>query len=312
MKRVLLTGVTGMIGRHCVPVLIQRGFEVHAILHRMRLEKITGLHQYQIDLLEPGAVSAVARSIAPTHLLHLAWSPMPRGWAAETEAEARPWVDASMTLARQFTLAGGQRVVMAGTCAEYDWSGGLCSEDKTPIRPVSAYGICKDALHREMKSFCREMGIDHAWARIFFVYGPHENPRRLVPSVIRSLLHDEIARCSHGNQIRDYLYVEDVAEALITLLESGAYGSFNIGSGQPVRLRDMVMQIAETVGRPDLVRFGELVTNDAEAPLVVADTHRLKSIIGWEPRYLMEQGLRKTISWWRLLLEATPLPQRQA
>ncbi|HEY5813962.1 MAG TPA: NAD(P)-dependent oxidoreductase [Terrimicrobiaceae bacterium] len=302
MKRVLLTGASGMIAQHCLPILLARGFEVHAISHRTPLTKIDRLFEHHVDLLDPGAVRSVVNRLQATHLLHLAWSSMPNGWAAETKAEASPWVEGSMTLIREFVDAGGQHILGGGTCAEYDWSRGRCSEDETPIQPLSIYGFYKDVLHRALISYCCDRDVRHKWARIFFVYGPHEKPWRLVPSVIRSLLNDEIAHCSHGNQLRDYLYVEDVAQALVGLLESDVVGTFNVGSGHSIRVRDLVMEIAANFGLQDLIRFGALKPSGPDAPLVVADTQRITDALGWRPQYQIQEGIARTISWWRMAL----------
>src|SRR5207245_614301 len=83
---------------------------------------------------------------------------------------------------------------------------------------------CKLALASLLEAYAGQTGLSQAWARIFFLYGPREHPKRLVSSVIRSLLRGERARCSHGQQIRDYLHVEDAAGALVALLESEVTG----------------------------------------------------------------------------------------
>src|SRR5204862_6165408 len=101
-------------------------------------------------------------------------------------------------------------------------------------------------------------GVSTAWGRLFSVYGPHEHPKRLVPSVIRSLLAGEPAACSHGTQIRDYLFAQDAADALITLLESDITGPLNLASGQPIALRDIVQCLGTLLGRPDLIRLGAI------------------------------------------------------
>jgi nucleoside-diphosphate-sugar epimerase len=298
MKRVLLTGATGFIGRHCVPVLLRHGYEVHVISRQAQLNSVAGLYEHQADLLDASALAAVMRQMSPTHLLHLAWNPVSPGWASETGEASLPWIQASLRLARLFAELGGQRAVLAGTCAEYDWNYGQCLEDSTPTRPATAYGRGKHALQVALEEYCRRNPLSHAWARIFFVYGPHEHPQRLVASVIRSLLRRKPARCSHGNQIRDYLYVGDVAQALVTLLGSEVKGAVNVGSGKPLRLRDLVMRIAEKLGLSDLVQFGVLPPGPLEARAVVADIRRLTQAAGWQPRYDLDGGLDETILWW--------------
>ncbi len=134
---------------------------------------------------------------------------------------------------RAFRAAGGTRVVTAGSCLEYDWNYGYCSEVATPLRAAHAL------RHLQARAAAADVGADDAarwftsaWGRIFFLYGPHEHPDRLVASVIRSLLAGEPARTSHGNQVRDYLYAGDVADAFVALLESDVTGPINIASGR--------------------------------------------------------------------------------
>jgi len=209
------------------------------------------------------------------------------------------WVQASLELLRQFYEYGGQRIVMAGTCFEYDLQYGYCSEFRTSKAPSTYYGKCKNALQILLDAYSDRVGLSSAWGRIFFLYGPHEYPTRLVPSVIRSILRGEPALCSHGNQIRDYLHVEDIADAFVTLLESDVTGHVNIASGHPVTLKDIIYKIAKTLNGTNLVRLGALPATPNDMPLVVADVGRLFNEVGWKPNYELDRGLKQTINWWR-------------
>src|SRR5206468_4284631 len=142
---------------------------------------------------------------------------------------------------------------------------------------------CKHVLHERTEQLARDAGIDAAWGRIFFVYGPREHPNRLVASVIRSLLRGEEARCTNGEQVRDFLQVADVADAFVALVDSNAAGPLNIASGSPTRVRDLVELVATAVGRRDLLRFGAVPTPPGEPPVLVADVGRLRAELGWVP-----------------------------
>jgi nucleoside-diphosphate-sugar epimerase len=143
-----------------------------------------------------------------------------------------------------------------------------------------------------------QTGLSSAWGRIFHLYGPYEYPGRLVPSVIRALLRGEPANCSDGRQVRDYLYVEDVASAFVCLVESELQRPVNIASGVPVSVKELIGRIGEKIGRPDLIRLGALGSTQ-EPPHIVAMTSRLREEAGWRPHYDLDAGLERTIDWWR-------------
>jgi nucleoside-diphosphate-sugar epimerase len=292
MKKVLLTGATGFIGRECIPFLLESGYEVHVVSSKV-VEIQVDVYWHQANLLDLGQVRELMARVQPSHLLHLAWYAIPgKYW---TSIENFQWVQASLELLQTFVQHGGQRVVMAGTCAEYDWKYGYCSEEITPLSPTTVYGICKHSLQTMLAAFARQTGISAAWGRIFFLYGPYEYPTRLVASVIHSLLKGEPARCSHGNQIRDFLYVEDVASAFVALLKSDVQGAFNIGSAQPVALKEAVLKIGEKMGHLDLIRLGEIPTANDDPPMLIADTRKLHDQVKWSPKYSLDTGLAKTI-----------------
>ncbi len=301
-KRVLVTGAAGFIGRHTLNPLVDRGFEVFALTRdpfRMAEDKYNTTHLQWVegDVLEKASTDVVLRQIQPTHLLHLAWYTVPGHYWSAPENFA--WAQSSMDLFRSFYAAGGHRVVVAGTCAEYDWSLGLCSETTTPLAPHTIYGTCKHTLHSELASYALGNDLSHAWGRIFFLYGPHEHPARLVSSVTRALLHGELAQCTEGTQRRDFLHVQDVADAFAALLDCTVQGPVNIASGQPVPVSAIVSQLAAVIGRPDLLRLGAVPLAATEPPLLYADVQRLSDEVGWSPRMNLNEGLQETVAWWR-------------
>src|SRR5262245_56482618 len=199
MKRVLVTGANGCIGRHVVPELVARGWDVHAVTSgrasrgRLRADSASadqadapgevseakaGVTWHTADLLHRGDAEQVVRAVSATHLVHLAWSIVPGRWAEAPENF--DWVEASLALGRAFKNHGGARVVTAGSCLEYDWRYGYCSEALTPCTPHTAYGVCKHALQLLTSALARDSSFSSAWARVFFVYGPYEHPDRLV------------------------------------------------------------------------------------------------------------------------------------
>ncbi|MFZ5865530.1 MAG: NAD-dependent epimerase/dehydratase family protein [Thermodesulfobacteriota bacterium] len=296
-KRVLITGATGFLGSHCLRLLTNSDYDVFAVSRLPRSAVMDGIKWIQADLLDPAHLSPLISESKPTHMLHLAWDVSQRDYRTSPDNEL--WLHSGIQLMKAFAKSGGERLVMAGTCAEYDWSNGLCSEITTPLRPASAYGQSKNALQEELRKYSKGTGLSSAWGRIFYVFGPGEPPDRLIPSVIVSLLKREEARCTHGDQIRDFLPVQDVADAFIHLLESDIQGPVNIASGQAISIKDIVTRIGQALHSEHLLRFGAIPSRQDEAPKLVADVRRLSEEVGWQPKQGLTAGLETTIAWWR-------------
>lgn len=295
MSRVLVTGATGFIGRHTLAPLVAAGHEVHAVSSRTRAPESDGVVWHQADLLTD---ATVVGEVAPEALLHLAWyAEHGKFWTAPENVR---WVEASLALLRAFAESGGRRAVLAGTCAEYDWSvTGPLTEDSTPLRPATLYGAAKHGLHTVAAAFAERAGLSLAWGRVFFLFGPGEVPERLVPSVARALLAGQHARTTAGMQLRDFLHVEDVARALAALIASDVSGPVNVASGEGVTLRHVIELIAQATGRPELLQLGALEQRPGEPESLVADATRLRNEVGFVPRVALPDGIHQTVEWWR-------------
>jgi nucleoside-diphosphate-sugar epimerase len=235
--------------------------------------------------------------VKPSHLVHAAWDTTHGAyWTSDANYA---WVSASLGLLEAFQAAGGRRLVVLGSCAEYDWRFGYCSEDVTPLNPGHPYGVCKVSLFRLCEAYCRTHNISMAWARLFLLYGPHEDTKRLVPSVINALLAGNEAVCTDGTQIRDMMHVEDVGGAVAALCASDVTGAVNIGTGNPVSLSEVVKEIAKQIDRSDLLRLGALPSRPDDPPLLVADTGKLCREVGFQPRHDLSSGIAETIAFWR-------------
>ncbi len=295
MPRVLVTGGRGFIGRHALPELVSLGWEVFSVTSSSDPPDISEVRWIGADLLDRNSSEKLVQQVGATHLLHLAWyCEHQKYWQS---AENYRWVTASIDLLLAFHRAGGERAVIAGTCAEYDWSYGYCRELITPTAPSSVYGVCKDALRRLCEAYCSQNEIQFAWGRIFSPYGHGEHPSRLLPSVILNIARGQLAPCSHGEQYRDYLYVTDVAHAFCKLLTCEAGGVFNVSSGQPVRILELVQKVAEAFSRPELPQFGTVAASSDDPPLLVGDNEKLRSL-GWSQLVSIDDGIAKCINEW--------------
>jgi nucleoside-diphosphate-sugar epimerase len=237
-------------------------------------------------------------AVRPTHLLHLAWYAEPgQFW---NSVENLRWLEASLRLFRAFAAAGGERAVCAGTCAEYGWERRThCEELVTPTTPETLYGTTKHALNAVLASYAQQCGVSLAWGRIFFVFGPHEHRSRLAGSVASAILSGNPAHTSHGRQIRDFLYAPDLAEAFVALLISTVAGPVNLASGAPVPIRELILGLANELGRPDLVELGSRAANPAEPEALTADVTRLRDEVGWTARVPFADAVALTARWWR-------------
>jgi nucleoside-diphosphate-sugar epimerase len=298
MSRVLVTGATGFVGRHALGPLLDAGHEVHALSSRGAPEgdRHQGVEWHRGDLLADPA--AAVADVAPERLLHLAWyAEHGRFW---TSVENLRWVEATLALVRAFAAAGGERVVVAGTCAEYDWTvgDGTLAED-APLRPATLYGVAKHATRAVLDAAAGELGVRLAWGRVFFLYGPGEDQRRLVGSVAGALVRGERAATGAGTQVRDLLHVSDVGAAFAALAGADVDGPVNIASGEGRPLREVVEAIGRIAGRPDLIDLGALPPRPGDPDRLVADVTRLREEVGFQPRIGLEQGLERTVAWWR-------------
>jgi len=305
-KRVLLTGAGGFIGRWSAAPLLAKGYDVHAVLSpaaRTTPAELRGAQVHSADLLNEAAIDALLRRVAPTHLLHFAWIATPGLYWHSADNDR--WRSAGVYLLRRFRELGGIRAVMSGSCAEYDWTqAGVCAEYSTPLADeahctVTPYVANKIAMQKALAEFGRQSSLSTAWGRIFFQFGPYEHEDRLVPSVIRHLLLNEEAPCTHGRQVRSFLHVADVGAAFAELLDSYIQGPVNIGSGESISIADLITRIAGKIGRTDLLRLGARTPATQEPPLLVPDIHRLHDEVRFVPRYSLNAGIDDTIAWWR-------------
>jgi nucleoside-diphosphate-sugar epimerase len=253
------------------------------------------------DFETPSACRDLVDAHTPAVVLHLAWSSEPGRWL-DSERHL-DHLAGSMALLQGVARTGCRRVVVAGSSVEYEGDQKPVGES-SPVGPRTLYGACKASLGLVGGRLAQRHGWGFCQARVFNVYGPGEDPRRLVPHVILCLLRGAPCDLTAGSQVRDYLHVEDVASALVMLAASDVEGPVNVGSSEPVTVAALARTIASMLGRPGLLRLGSRPPRTADDSCLYADTRRLRERTGWEPRYSLEAGLRQTIAWWEDALSA--------
>jgi len=283
--RVLLTGASGFVGRQAIGPLLDLSYEVHAVGNTVTDARA---RWYRADLLDQVTRRQLVAAVRPQALLHCAWVTQHGAfWSSPANLD---WVAASLDLARAAAEQGARRMLMVGSCAEYDWRTPPARpwrEDDT-CRPASLYGIAKDALHRLMAAFAAEAGIGLVWARLFHLYGPHEAPARLVPGLLAALLEGRRAETGPGDAVRDFMHVADAGRALAHLLAADVRGAVNVAFGQPVTIGALAGIVARLAGRPDLLAVG--ARGGSEPQAMVADTARLRAT-GFVPSIALKDGL---------------------
>lgn len=269
-EAVLLTGATGFVGRAVLDALLRRGLAVHAVSRHWQPAR-AGVTWHQADLLQK-ADRARLTVFPARYLVHCAWEvEHGRFWQAP---ENTLWQAASVDLVQRFLEAGAQRVLIPGSCAEYDADASGPWNETRRIAPASLYGGAKATLHQQLTDLCEDRLI---WARLFHLYGPGEDQRRLIPSLIRALRRGRPAEIRQAGAIRDYASTAHIAHCLAELLVSGQTGVFDIGSGATRSLGALGAILGDLAGRPGLLRLGD----EAAHPAIMApELTKLHAAIG--------------------------------
>lgn len=284
-QRVLITGATGFIGRQVLKNL-PADADVHCTTRKTGGAGSGTWHS--VDLCSSQACAALIESVKPDILIHCAWTTEHGAFWHDPQNAA--WLEAGRTLFGAFVRRGGRRIVACGTCAEYSGASVAPRREDETIDPEQIpfpYGRAKFALLQHLRS----LPVSHAWVRIFNAFGEGEDPRRLVPSVLRALAAGEPALCSSGKQIRDFLDVRDVGAAIARLGTSDLEGVVNLGSGEHRTVAEIIKILGGFVERPDLVRLGALRDREGEPHLLVPDITRQTEELGFVPRITLTRGL---------------------
>lgn len=289
--KVLLTGASGFLGSYALDSLRCHGIET-VMLGRRRAPDSAFADFIEADLLATSDFAALIQGSGVTHLLHLAWyAEHGKYWTSPINFR---WVEATTRLVEAFCAAGGQQVVVAGTCAEYDWSHGYCREDSTPLNPATLYGSAKDAARRLAMAVCARHQVPCAWGRVFLPFGTGEASQRLIPSLIEVFRGRRPPFGVNAVAYRDFLHASDVAEGFIALLQRGENGAYNISSGQPVRLADVVQELAQLLDADPQAVLDLTTERPGEPPLLVGENLKLKAL-GWQQALSLAQGLEQTV-----------------
>jgi nucleoside-diphosphate-sugar epimerase len=299
--KVLITGASGFVGSHVARLLVAEGCEVHALVressNRWRIQDILpSMYLWQSDLVAFENMNAYLQEIKPELCIHLAWYAVPGKYL--NSQENLDSIQASINLLSQLAELGCKRFVGIGTCFEYDLSLGYLSESSL-TKPITLYAATKVALSTILQQFAQITEMEIAWIRLFYQYGPMEDERRLIPGIISSLLRDEVVKTTKGEQIRDFLHIEDVASAIWAVAKSNVSGVVNVGSGQPVTVGQIALELGNLLGKPDLIHLGALPYRPNDPMFICANNELLSRKTDWTQKYNLTKGLKNTIEWYK-------------
>lgn len=295
MKRLLVTGASGFIGTHCLPLIVNGDYdEIHAVNRRGYGPYGARVTWHAAELRSMLEATQLIDAIRPTHLFHAAWIATPGVYVSSPENVE--WMQAGIAMVREFAERGGQRFVGVGSSAEYAPSDAPCEEDITPLRPASIYGKCKVALWLAVEAIAQHYNMQAAWGRLFLPYGPGDPPARLIPTALAALRAQKPLALSHGEQQRDFIYAPDAAKLLVRLLDESVSGTFNIASGVPRSVRSVLQSLADRLGARDCLRFGELPLREGEPALLVADMHKVRRQFGTVAETPLADALEMLVS----------------
>ena len=284
MVAILVTGGSGFIGSALVRRLARAGHEV-LVLHRAgsdlsRLEPVRDRIRTCVgDWNDLSSYLPAVHAFQPERVFHCAWYAEPGRYLTDVE-QNQSCLDASAAFVREVLRLRPRQFVTVGTCFEYDTEHpGELDEVTTPERPQHVYSRCKLALKELALRLGAEAGVPLVHARVFYLYGPYEDARRLVPFVLGKLRAGERVQLrSHGRQIRDFLHVDDVAQGLDLAASLGQPGVVNIASGRGISVRELAFDLADSLGRRELVSFAPDDTPLPEPMSVVGAAARLRGL----------------------------------
>jgi nucleoside-diphosphate-sugar epimerase len=297
--KILITGAAGFVGAACVDAALAAGHQPLAVVrpagnHRRLIGK--AVEVLPLDLADRSALDQVMALRRPDVIIHTAWSGVSNA-ARHDKSQLTDNIAIGLALVEAAAANHVGKFIGIGSQGEYGLLSGKIAEAALPA-PTSLYGAAKLAMQVLGSQLCAEAGVEFAWLRLFSTYGPNDNPNWLIPSLITQMLDGQRPKTTEGRQRWDYLYIDDVAAAILAVAEHpDATGVFNLGSGQPVPVRRIVEAIGDLAAPGLELVFGEIPYQPDQIWHMEADIERLTRLSGFIPRVGLVDGLSRTIAW---------------
>jgi nucleoside-diphosphate-sugar epimerase len=297
VRRVLVTGAGGFCGAAIADALAAAGDDVIATMRPGGRRPPAGLRVAEWDLRDPDAVGALVRDIRPHVCIHAAAAGA-RARCDDVDELVQVNVVATAALTTALAAHGALRLVTLGSSSEYGTPAGAMAEDVVPA-PDDAYGVSKLAGGLMARTLSRAAGPETVHLRLFSVYGPGEDAERLVPRVLRAVATQSPIDLTPGEQARDFVYVDDVVEAVaLAAARPGIDGAvLNVGTGVETTVRRLAETACTIAGAdPALLRFGAQPYRRGERFRWVADPRRAEAVLGFRARTPLAEGLQRTLA----------------
>ncbi|WP_022761367.1 NAD-dependent epimerase/dehydratase family protein [Butyrivibrio sp. AD3002] len=310
MKRVLVTGGTGVTGTALVRYLLEKKIEVIAIVRpgsfrEKYLPDDPGLHIVHKNLMEIGSIADEIKDYGSFDaMFHLAWEGSTIsdkvGSRDNMELQSRNIVY-TVDAARLCKDIGSPVFVMTGSQAEYGEQGGDISEDISEDiipAPQNGYGNAKLCAENMTRIMCHKSGVKHICARLFSVYGPYDGTNSLINTSILKLLKGERPQYTKGEQMWNYLYSFDAAKALLFLAEKGkSCESYNVASRTQMPLKEYIRMMHDVVNSEISPIFGEKDYPGGKLTEMRSDISKLVAATGFSEEYSFKQGIEQIMKW---------------
>jgi UDP-glucose 4-epimerase len=303
--RILVTGGAGFIGSHVVDRFVAEGHEVAALD-----DLSTGFKHlvnraatfYEVDIRDAGALESAISEFQPEIIDHHAAQIDVRRSVLDPVYDAETNVIGSLNLLQSSSSNGVRKIIYASTGgALYGEAKQLPADEDHPVNPESPYGVSKHTVEHYLYLFRLVEGIDYTILRYPNVFGPRQNPHGEagVNAIFIGLMMEGKTPVifGDGEQVRDYLYVGDVAEANVLALEKGSQEILNLGWARGVSVNDIFHALKSLLDFPGEARYAE--RRAGEVQRIYLDAERAKRVLGWTPNVSFEEGLERTIAWYR-------------
>jgi dTDP-glucose 4,6-dehydratase len=307
--RVLVTGGTGFIGSHLIPKLTDKGYDVWS-MERYVTGRIGQQHKVKTvyaDLVDGFTVRKALRTVQPDVVVHLA------SISAVAFSYEHPQEVINTNLIGTVNLAEAclreihnfKQFLFAGTSEEYGNNGFEIQKEDNPLCPASPYGVSKVACENYLNYMKEAYDFPITILRPFNTYGRKKDTHFLIEKTIVQMLTQGTVQLVDSTPIRDWMYVQDHVGAYLTCLEnSRAIGEiFNFCTGKGYTIKETVEKIAEVIGFKGNVQWGSAPERPTESHVIIGSYEKANKILGWKPRYSLEEGLKEAVTYWRNTLK---------